>query len=266
MKKICEQFSNQQDDLYFYIGDEETKVPNYAFLKKHSQQVTESEDPFLNPRLFSKIEFKESYDAAILRTEKIFIDTQSQILNLLHRKKNHFTLQEYDHFVSNVKSVRLASSSDLKVQKISTKACLHPNAIYMRGPHKMLICPSLMNLPVLTLQKILAHEFGHAIQKVQEKISCFNKFPHKQVNEIFADWVASEVISQTLRSEKNRGLARKQALESQMLFLSLACFSGDKTQSAYYPTIRNRIENIFLAQSAFQDAFQCQNPGTIHCE
>jgi hypothetical protein len=74
------------------------------------------------------------------------------------------------------------------------------------------------------------------------------------------------VIAANIRAETNKIAAKKKALESQMLFLSIACFSHETTHSYSYPTIQNRVEKIFLAQSALQDAFQCQNPNVPHCE
>jgi hypothetical protein len=266
MQNICEQFRDQQDHLYFYVGDEETKVPNFRFLKTHSEEYENSEDPFLNPQLFQKLEFQKSYQEASLRAEKVFLETQAGVLKFLARKRNHFSKAEYKDFTNRVKTVRLSSVLDPRIQKIAAGACRRPNAIYIREMHELLVCPSLMNMPDLTLQKILAHEFGHSIQKVQDKISCFEQFPHRQIDEAFADWVSSEVIAANIRAETNKGVAKKKALESQMLFLSIACFSHETAHSYSYPTIQNRVEKIFLAQSALQDAFQCQNPNVPHCE
>ena len=266
MKSICEQFRAQRNDLYFYSGDEATKVPNFHFLKTHSEGYQSSEDPFLNPNLFAKAEFQKSYEEASLRSEVLFNETQANVLQFLKRKRAHFTEIEYQGYVQKVKTVRLSSILDPKIRKLAAGACQRPNAIYIRGFHELLICPNLMNMPNQTLKKVIAHELGHAIQGVQEKIACLQKFPARQSEEAFADWVSSEVISEDLRQEKNQKVAKKKALESQMLFLSVACFATESQHSYSYPSIQNRMEKIFLAQSAFQEVLRCKNPNVPHCE
>jgi hypothetical protein len=253
MKSICEQFRGQQEQLYFYGGEADTRVPNFQYLKNH-------------PDEYSKIEFQGSYQDASVRSENLFLETKDGILKFLKRKRAHFSAIEYMDLIEQVKTVQLASLSEVRIQKIAAGACRRPNAIYMKSTHEMLICPSLLNLPAFTLKKVLAHEFGHAIQKVQSKVSCFEQMPRRQVDEAFADWVSSEVIAEILRAEPNKLTAKKKALESQMLFLSIACFSQETAHSYAYPSIQDRIEKIFLAQNAFQDAFQCQNPSAPHCE
>lgn len=266
MKNICEQYRKQQNDLYFYSGDEATKVPNFHFLKTHTEEYQSAEDPFLNPSLFAKAEFQKSYEEANLRAEILFNHTKSDVLKFLKRMNTHFTESEYQDYVKKVKTVRLSSILDPKIRKLASSACQRPNAIYIRSFNELLICPNLMNMPNPTLQKVIAHELGHAIQSAQEKIACFQRFPARQSEEAFADWVSSEIISENIRQEKNKTLAKKKALESQMLFLSVACFSTEAAHSYSYPSIQNRMEKIFLAQTAFQEVLHCKNPNVPHCE
>ena len=266
MKNICEQFRGQQDNLYFYDGDEATRVPNFHFLKTHSEEYRNAEDPFLNPSLFAKAEFQKSYEEANQRAEVLFRETQEDVLKFLKRKRGHFTETEYQDYIRKIKTAQLSSILDPKIRKLAVGACQRPNAIYIRGFHELLICPNLMNMPNQTLQKVIAHELGHAIQGLQQKIACFQKFPARQSEEAFADWVSSEIISHNLKQEKNKVLAKKKAIESQMLFLSVACFATTTTQSYSYPSIQNRVEKIFLAQTAFQEVLHCQNPNVPHCE
>src|SRR5207253_2061461 len=140
-------------------------------------------------------------------------------------------------------------------------ACDRPNAIYIPGMHRVFVCPSLMTYPALTLQQILAHELGHVVQKLQNYVPCFNDYPKAQLDEVFADWVASKVLAGKLASEKNPKIAGKQAFESQLLFLSLACGPSQKTKPDWahtHPNLQNRVEQIFLSQPAFQEALRCQ--------
>jgi len=267
MKMICEQFQNQKESLYFYVDEDQRKIPNFDFLKNHGSSASEeNEDPFLNPKLFSKKDFQQKYEAAEARAKTIFHSTQKLVSQFLEKCRFSFSKKEFQNFSSKIKNVRLASLTDPEIQKIYSSACSRPNAIYIKESNEMLICPSIMNFPEMTLEKILAHEFGHSIQKMQNTLACFKRIPMRQLDEVFADWVSSEVVAQTLRQEKNPRIAKKKALESQMLFLSLACFDSHPHATWFYPTIQNRIEKIFLAQSAFQNAFQCQNQGVERCQ
>jgi hypothetical protein len=253
MKNICAQFKDQQESPDFYRGQDQTSVPNFAFLKNHAGA-------------FSKEGLHKSYQETSLRAEQLFLDTQANVLRFLYRKRRHFSNDEYSSFVQKIKTVHLSSLLDPKIQRLAAGACRRPNAIYIKGFHELLICPSLLNMPTLTLEKVLAHEFGHAIQAAQSKITCFERFPARQAEEAFADWVASEVIAENIRQEVDKVVAKKKAIESQMLFLSLACFTAETTHSYSYPSIQNRVEKIFLAQVAFQEVLHCQNPNVPHCE
>ncbi len=256
MEHLCDQFRSQKNQLYFYIGADGTRVPNFRLLKEHPEEFQNQPDPFLNPELFQK---------SRTRMESIFLKTQSELLKFLDRKRLRISNSEYATLVGRIKGVRLASHSDPSIQKILPRACSRPNAIYLKETHELLICPSIINFPTPTLQKIIAHEFGHSIQEVQKKFSCFDSVPKRQRDEIFADWVASEVISESLQNEETPLLAQKRALESQLLFLSLGCFAPQSPHSYAYPSTQARVENIFLTQPEFQKSLRCQSRERLRC-
>lgn len=310
MRSICDQFLAQKDSVYFYSNDQKQRVPNYAYLKKNPRAISRnSEDPFLNPRLFSKPEYQSVLAQAESRVESLFRETQSEVLKVVEKKRATLSAEEFENLVARLKSVRLATGNDPGMKSIAKDACSRPNAIYMNSRHALFVCPSLMNFPDMTLQKIIAHELGHVIdpctlsydlntiaaipyQKnpLQETVQCLQSKdsiqsfdqkhrdqhgacaklnPQDQTEEVFADWVASEVVAEKVRAEKNRDLSEKKALESQLLFLSVACFANETRDGQVrrsHPSIQKRIEKIFLAQTSFQEAFQCQNIGVKHCE
>jgi hypothetical protein len=314
MRSICDQFQAQKDSVYFYSNEFNQRVPNFAYLKSHPRLVSSNlEDPFLNPRLFSKSEFRPLYLEAQGRIQKLFAETQAAVLKVVERKRASLSAEDFENLINRLKTVRLAMAEDKGMKAFEQDACNRPNAIYISGKHALFVCPGMMNFPDMTLQKIMAHELGHVIdpctlsydqsnivgipyqknplqhvvQCLQSKDSiqsyhlpydqkhrdqhgaCANVNPQDQIEEVFADWVASEVIADKIRTEQDRALSEKKALESQLLFLSVACFADQSRENLVkrsHPSIQKRIERIFLAQTAFQEAFRCQSVGVKHCE
>lgn len=199
--------------------------------------------------------------------EPVFAENQAAILELLAQKKSALPASLFRDLVKSISTVTLGNFEDPAVKKLFPGACNRPNAIYMPQKHQVYVCPSLLRYPEGTLKQILAHELGHVIQKLQNHMPCFKDYPKKQLDEVFADWVASKVLSEKIALERDRKAAGKQALESQLLFLSLAC--GQTTQkpdwAQTHPDLRNRIEQIFLSQPAFQDALRCQSKSANSC-
>lgn len=314
MRSICDQFEAQKNNTYFYSNELNQRVPNFAYLKAHPRLATgNQEDPFLNPRLFSKPEFRATYVEAQTRLQILFLQTKSSVLKVVEKKRATLSPEDFDNLVNRLKSVRLATSGEPGIKALESEVCNRPNAIYMSSIHALFVCPGIMNFPEMTLSKILAHELGHVIdpctlsysqnsiagipfqknplqqtvQCLQSKDSmeaetprydqkhrdqhaaCSKVNPQEQIEEVFADWVASEVIAEKVRAEQDRQVAEKKALESQMLFLSVACFSDQTRENkahGSHPSIQKRIERIFLAQTAFQEAFRCQSVGVKHCD
>jgi hypothetical protein len=312
MHSICEQFTQQKDSVYFYADETGHKVPNYTYLKTHPNAVRVGSDPFLNPRLFSKAEFRPAYLQAQARMEALFLATQAAVIKVVDKKRNSLSADDFKNLIVRLQTVRLADPDEPEMRSIARQACNRPNAIYMSDKHALFVCPSLMNFPDMTLQKVIAHELGHVIdpctlsyelnsiagipyQKnpLQQTVQCLQSKdsiesygsydqkhrdqhgacarinPQDQIEEVFADWVASEVVAEKVRQEQNHVIAEKKALESQLLFLSVACFA-DKDRETHlaksHPSIQKRVERIFLAQSAFQQAFSCQSPDVKHCD
>lgn len=267
------------------------------------------EDPFINPRLFSTKEFRPVFLEAQARIETLFLETQASVLKVVEKKRMSLSTDDFQNLVERLQTVRLASVDDPDMRVVARDACNRPNAIYMSDKHALFVCPNLMNFPDMTLQKVIAHELGHVIDPctlsyelnsiagipylknpLQQTVQCLQSKdsiesydqkhrdqhgacarinPQDQIEEVFADWVASEVIADKIRAEADHAVAEKKALESQLLFLSVACFSDQSRENKIarsHPSIQKRIERIFLAQTAFQQAFRCQNLGVKHCE
>jgi hypothetical protein len=309
MHSICEQFTQQKDKVYFYSDETNHKVPNFNYLKTHPAAIRSANDPFLNPRLFAKDEFRPVYLQAQARIESLFLETQAAVIKVVDKKRSSLSADDFKNLISRLQTVRLASADEPEMQLIARQACTRPNAIYMSDKHALFVCPNLMNFPDMTLQKVIAHELGHVIdpctlsyelnsiagipyqknplqptvQCLQSKESmaaydqnhrdqhgaCARINPDDQIEEVFADWVASEVIAEKVRAQQNHLAAEKKALESQLLFLSVACFADQNHEAQLaksHPSIQRRVERIFLAQSAFQQAFSCQSPDVKHCD
>lgn len=203
----------------------------------------------------------------ITHLDSLFAENQAAILELLAQKKSSIPKESFESLVKAISTVTLGSFEEPSIKKVFPGACDRPNAIYIQGMHKVYVCPSLMRYPEGTLKQILAHELGHVIQKMQNYIPCFKDYPKKQVDEIFADWVASKVLSEKIALEPDPKAAGQQAFESQLLFLSLACGQSSKKPdwAQTHPNLQNRIEQIFLAQPAFQEALRCHSKSTNSC-
>ncbi len=206
-------------------------------------------------------------DRSFEGVENLFAENQVAILELLAQKKSSLPQRTFDSLVKAISTVTLGNFEDPKIRKVLPGACSRPNAIYIPGMHKVYVCPNLLSYPQGTLKQILAHELGHVIQKLQSHIPCFKDFPKKQVDEIFADWVASKVLSDKIALERDPRAAGKQAFESQLLFLSLACSQQHKKPdwAQTHPNFQNRIEQIFLSQPAFQEALRCHSKSMNSC-
>ncbi|WP_413289377.1 hypothetical protein [Bdellovibrio sp. HCB337] len=191
----------------------------------------------------------------------VFLENQSAILSLVIQKKDLLSKKDYAYLVKSISTVTMGSFEDSAVQKLFFGACNRPNAIYVPSMNKVFVCPSLARFPESTLRQILAHELGHSVQRLQKVIPCFQEYTKAQSREAFADWVASKVLSESIRLEADPAVAKKNAFESQLLFLSLACETQPKNKpdwSPSHPSLQSRIEGIFLSQPAFQKALHCE--------
>lgn len=198
--------------------------------------------------------------------QSLFAENQAAIIDLLAQRKSSIPSENFQALVKAISTVTLGSFEEPSIKKVFPGACDRPNAIYIPGMHRVYVCPSLLSYPESTLKQILAHELGHVVQKLQTYIPCFKGYPKKQVDEIFADWVASKVLSEKIALERDKKAAGKQAFESQLLFLSLACGGEKKRDWAQtHPNLQNRIEQIFLSQPAFQDALRCHSKSPDTC-
>jgi hypothetical protein len=210
----------------------------------------------------------ENAPADMRKLQLLFSENKIAILKLLAQKKNSIPVTEFAKMETAITTVGLGRFDEPAFKKVFPGACDRPNAIYIPGMHRVFVCPSLLRYPTLTLQQILAHELGHAIQRMQDYVPCFSAFPKAQLDEVFADWVASKVLAGKLASERNPTIAGKQALQSQLLFLSLGCDDTQKTKPDWahtHPNLQNRVEQIFLSQPAFQEALRCQAKNTTSC-
>jgi hypothetical protein len=211
---------------------------------------------------------QETPSESLSKIEKIFEENRTGVLALLRQKRKVLSKDVYLDLVEKVKTVSLGSFNDDSMKKLFYGACNRPNAIYIRSMHKILVCPSLQSFPELTLYQILAHELGHVVQKMQQSIHCFESYPKTQTEEAFADWVASKVVSAKINLEKDPKVAHKNAIESQLLFLSLACQGQSKIKPDWaksHPSLQSRVENIFLAQPELQNAIQCEPKSAKSC-
>lgn len=210
---------------------------------------------------------KKRAPEGVTNLEPVFAENQAAILELLAQKKSGIPSRQFDKLVKAISTVTLGNFEDPAVKKLFPGACNRPNAIYIPQKHRVYVCPSLLSYPAGTLKQILAHELGHVVQKMQNYIPCFKDYPKKQVDEVFADWVASKVLSEKIALERDRSAAGKHAFESQLLFLSLACGESSKKPdwAQTHPNLQNRIEQIFLSQPAFQEALRCHSESTNSC-
>jgi hypothetical protein len=210
---------------------------------------------------------KKTSKKSLDNLESVFAENQTAILDLLNQKKASIPTATFNSLVKAISTVALGNFEDPKIKMNFSGACDRPNAIYIQDMHRVYVCPELLNFPEGTLRQILAHELGHVIQKMQNYIPCFKDYPKKQVDEIFADWVASKVLSEKIALERNPKTASKQAFESQLLFLSLACNPPSKKPdwAQTHPNLQNRVEQIFLSQPAFQDALGCHSKSLNTC-
>lgn len=202
------------------------------------------------------------------KVQNIFFENQSAIISLVIQKKELLSKKDYAALIKSISTVTMGSFEDASVQKLFFGACNRPNAIYIPTMNKIFVCPSLANFPESTLYQILAHELGHAVQKLQKVIPCFNEYTKEQGKEAFADWVASKILSERIRQETDPVIAKKNAFESQLLFLSLACEGQPKSKPDWarsHPSLQSRVERIFLSQPAFQKALHCQTKNPRFC-
>lgn len=210
---------------------------------------------------------KKKEEHGLQRLQTMFAENQASILELVRQRKPNIPRRQFKALIDAISTVTLGSFDDPEVRTIFPGACNRPNAIYMAKTNRVYVCPSLLNYPENTLKQILAHELGHVVQKMQQYIPCFKEYPKKHVEEIFADWVASKVLSEKIALVQDPQSASQQAVESQLLFLSLACGSQSKKPdwAQSHPDLQNRIEHIFLSQPAFQKALHCQSESVNSC-
>ncbi|RYZ87135.1 MAG: hypothetical protein EOP06_13205 [Proteobacteria bacterium] len=253
MQSLCDSIKVDPASPVFYFGANDTSVPKFSVAA--SPQFQGSFTEFEN----AKYNTGETADLAFQKTKHL-------VTAFVRSKKDLFSSALLDKLTDRLASVRLAHSDDSQIQKIAAGACNRPNAIYVKSLNTMLICPGLMQLPFYTLEKILSHEFGHVVQEMQDHIPDFERFQKKQTSEAFADWVASEIIGTELKNAKNLKAARMIAIESQMLFLSVGCFAKTTAKSPTYPSIKDRVEKIFLRQPAFRAALNCDLPNRYAAE
>lgn len=218
---------------------------------------------------FSSFSPREDSPEGFEKIRRVFQESKTAAFHLLQQRKDLLPVKTFRRLSQNLNSVSLGRFDEAPARSLFSGACNRPNAIYVKSLHKVFVCPSLEGFPEITLFQILSHELGHVVQAMQKSVSCFQKTPRRQLEEAFADWVSSKAVSVKLAEEKDPALAQKNAFESQLLFLSLACplkspaKGGDWAPT--HPSLRARVEETFLSQPAFQNALRCKAKVSPSC-
>lgn len=129
-----------------------------------------------------------------------------------------------------------------------------------------------------------------------KKWACGGSFGRSQINEAFADWMGTETLASTLKEVKDPIQARREAIESVMIFTGLDCKEisesavikraelFQKTNGCYevfhekqdqYEKLREdsdvhsdsraRVERLVIANPEFEKVLGCKSKGK-HCE
>lgn len=196
LEQVCDQLSESRNNFYLYKDAQGFSIPNYQLL--YVMEVAEicaetmtplqlTQDPFVYfDQFFTEKSAggsealkknTELLQARIDRSKLIFEDTQKRVIKLLNNRKTKQNQAEIDNLIARVRSVQLEIpkiSTGYDLRDLAEEGCEMPNAFYYPQGNTIKLCPQLLNTPEGTLQFILAHEFGHAIDP------CFSGFPYDE--------------------------------------------------------------------------------------
>jgi hypothetical protein len=172
--------------------------------------TTSSENPFFNEELLKDTSipegnkvFRDRFQAALDRSEKLIIETKEDIISLLNRKKTKHNAVAIDSFIKRISTVHFKMDKNL-----IRIVCEAPNAFYNPIDHSFNLCPNILGLPDESLRAIIAHELGHSIDPCT----------------IATDLQRQEIINQgnpTRREELNRQKSqREEAARKELLGIS----------------------------------------------
>jgi hypothetical protein len=144
-----------------------------SFLPFGEMPMALGEDPFEDVRLLSEPDYAGGKEKVLAHQAKfqerldksydVFRDTQARILKVLEGRKTPENAAQIDSMLKRIRDVRMNPPPTSWAALQNTGCSNGPNAYYDPMSHSFTLCPSIMNFPASTLQAIVAHELGHAI-------------------------------------------------------------------------------------------------------
>lgn len=129
-----------------------------------------NQNPFFDPLLSvfpdyagseEKVRANQSkIQSELTRTYNLYLDTKKELISVLKNRKNGSNDAEIDNMIERIEKIKYMKPKD---GRLFAGACRGPNAYYDQFKHEFTICPQLLEAPDATIQMIIAHELGHAI-------------------------------------------------------------------------------------------------------
>jgi len=182
-ENLCDQFNGKAQNFYLYQDQKGHKVPNFQMimylraaescLRQPFPEAAVS-DPFAYPEqlvsekkaggLENQKKNLENYNQQLERARSIFLDVRAKTIEMLERRRTAENSDEISNMIARIKTVKFSSPKlGDGVYTLGAEGCEAPNSFYSFVSHQLTVCPQYLNLPDAALFRVMAHEFGHAI-------------------------------------------------------------------------------------------------------
>lgn len=179
-QSYCSAVAPNRKNAYIYDKGDGSRVANYNLLllqdqlamclaangKKADRKFANESDPFANPHLLygeSGKKYDERFKTASERAKKTGDDLKKRITVLLEKKRNSENSKIIDNMISRIQRVKISTFKPKSADELYEHGCFFPNAFFSPMTNEVTLCPQMLDVPEGTLDMVLAHELGHAI-------------------------------------------------------------------------------------------------------
>jgi hypothetical protein len=107
--------------------------------------------------------FQKQFQDSLDKTYNLFKETQDRIVKVLESRMNSTNAAEIKSMIERIRTVKM-NVPPVGASFSGFGPCgAGPNAFYAPYDHSFTVCPEFLQMPAASIQTVIAHELGHAI-------------------------------------------------------------------------------------------------------
>lgn len=107
--------------------------------------------------------FQKQFQDSLDKTYDLFKETQDRIVKVLEARMNSSNAAEIKSMIERIRSVKMNLPPVGAGSAFMGPCGAGPNAFYSPYNHSFTVCPEFLQMPAASIQTVIAHELGHAI-------------------------------------------------------------------------------------------------------